>query len=104
GPDLVGVYWTGGVSLLIQVLGTVAVTDRGVAVARARMARGPPHRALGRDGSGGSGWVGRGEGAVGRVCDGGRMQQTDGVLRLSATDLTTHLACAHATTLDLEAA
>ncbi|HLS46425.1 MAG TPA: TM0106 family RecB-like putative nuclease [Ornithinicoccus sp.] len=32
------------------------------------------------------------------------MQQTDGVLRLSATDLTTHLACAHATTLDLEAA
>ena len=32
------------------------------------------------------------------------MQQIEGKTRLSATDLTTHLACAHATTLDLEVA
>ncbi|MCK0112609.1 TM0106 family RecB-like putative nuclease [Ornithinimicrobium sp. F0845] len=32
------------------------------------------------------------------------MHLIDGTPRLSATDLTTHLACAHATTLDLEAA
>ncbi|QDO88257.1 TM0106 family RecB-like putative nuclease [Ornithinimicrobium ciconiae] len=32
------------------------------------------------------------------------MHLIDGQLRLSATDLTTHLACAHATTLDLQAA
>src|SRR5690606_6653886 len=62
---------------------------RSVAAPCARPGGGSPHGALGR---------------VGGRCDGVRMQETDGVLRLSATDLTTHLACAHATTLDLEAA
>src|SRR5699024_6048705 len=46
----------------------------------------------------------RWQAAVSTGCDGEPMHLIEGQPRLSATDLTTHLACAHATTLELERA